>query len=176
VSGRSSRPPDPPEIRVLDTGCLIELKRLIAVAEQWPMLVRMGALVETGCIAFPRQVVAEMKAAKHPDAPGVWAASHQGWSRHRQPRDDSVAEVLGAAQLTDPNSEGPEPADPYVVAMALEIHEKCVSSQVVVVTEDRIDRMPVKESIVTACERLELKWCDTQEFVVWLSAQSDLAQ
>lgn len=38
-------------------------------------------------------------------------------------------------------------------------------------TEDRVDRMPAKESILTACERLGLTHCNAQEFVDWLRDQ-----
>lgn len=170
MSPRSSRKLD--EVRILDASALIRLKSILAVAEQWPLLMRMSGLVESGCLAFPRQVANELKKAKHPDAPGVWAACHKGWGTHPQPRDGSVAEALGAAQLIDPDSEADaEPADPYVVAMALEIKERFSSVKVVVVTEDRVDRMPAKESIVTACQRLELESCTAEEFATWLRAQ-----
>lgn len=110
------------EVRIIDTSALIRLKKLLPVADQWLLLTRMSVLVEKGLLAFPRQVASEMEAARHPDAPGVWAAGNRGWSCHPSPPDEYLAEVLGAAQLTDPNAESdPEPADPYVVAMALEI-------------------------------------------------------
>jgi hypothetical protein len=135
MSGRSSQRDSPPEVRVIDTSSLIRLKVIVPVADQWPLLVLMSTLVDRGWIAFPRQVSAEMKVAKHPDATGVWAAGNQGWRWHPQPRDDSVAEALGAAQLTDPNSEAEAgAADPYVVAMALQIQERWANAQVVVVS------------------------------------------
>lgn len=109
----------PDEVRVLDTSSLIALKGLLAVGEQWPVLVFMEQLVASGHLAFPRQAAAELRAAKHPDAPGVWACGVRGWAKYGSPADESLAEVLGAAQLTDPTSEADtEVADPYVVAMA----------------------------------------------------------
>jgi hypothetical protein len=171
VSRRSDFAAD--EVRVIDTSALIRLKVLLPVAEQWPLLIRMSALVEAGLLAFPRQVSAEMRAARHPDAPGVWAAGNRGWSLHPSPRDEFLAEALGAAQLVDPNAEAePEAADPYIVAMALEIEERLPGVQAIVVTEDRVDRMPAKESIVTACERLGLTFCQTDDFVDWLRQQA----
>lgn len=158
-------------MRVIDSSSLITLKRLVPLAEQWRLLVTMGEMVENGRLAFPRQVATEMKAAKHPDAPGVWVAAHSGWAHHRQPSDEALAEVLAVAQLTDPTSEAElEVADPYVVAMAWEIRDRSPTTPVMVVTEDRIDRMPAKESIVTACTRLDLQWCGTAVFVEWLQA------
>lgn len=160
-------------MRVIDSSSLITLKKLVPLTEQWPLLITMSELVRDGRLAFPRQVAAEMKVAKHPDAPGVWAAAHSGWARHRQPSDEALAEVLAVAQLTDPNSEAElEVADPYVVAMAWQIRNRSSATPVMVVTEDRIDRMPAKESIVTACTRLDLPWCGTEAFVQWLQANA----
>lgn len=157
------------DVRVVDTSTLIKLKTVVPVVDQWRLLVRMDALVQSGELAFPRQVAAEMRAARHPDAPGAWAAGVKGWTVHRQPSDESLAEAMGAAQLTDPTSEADrEVADPYIVAMALEIAEKCPGVTVVVATEDRVDRMPLKESILTACGRLDIVCCTAEEFVEWL--------
>ena len=169
---RVSRPsrPTPEEVRVIDTGALIELKKLLPVGDQWPLLTRMSVLVEKGSLAFPRQVTSEIKHVRWPDAPGAWAAGNKGWCVHPQPRDEFLAEALGAAQLTDPNAEI-EPADPYIVAMALQIRDTNPGCEVYVVTTDRVDRMPVKESVVTACNRLELPCTTPEEFVAWLRSQ-----
>ncbi|MDN5803024.1 MAG: DUF4411 family protein [Microlunatus sp.] len=168
---RRSRPV-PAEVRVIDTGALIELKKLLPVGDQWPLLVRMTVLVEKGHLAFPRQVTSEVKHVRWPDAPGAWAAGNKGWCVHSQPRDEYVAEALGAAQLTDPNAESDiEPADPYVVAMALQIRDNNPGCQVYVVTTDRVDRMPAKESVVTACDRLVVPCSTPEEFVDWLREQ-----
>lgn len=81
--------------------------------------------------------------------------------------------ALGAAQLTDPNAEPDiEPADPYIVAMALQIRDSNPGCAVYVVTTDRIDRMPPKESILTACNRLDLQCSTPEEFVAWLRQQT----
>lgn len=170
-----SRPsrPVPAEVRVIDTSALIELKHLLPVGEQWPLLTQMSVLVQTGHLAFPRQVTNEIKNVQWPDAPGAWAAGNKGWSVHPQPRDEFLAEALGAAQLTDPNAEPDiEPADPYLVAMALQIRESNPGCTVYVVTTDRVDRMPAKESVLTACLRLDLLCSTPEEFVEWLREQT----
>lgn len=152
---------------MLDTSALIRLKSVLPVADQWPALVQMSALVSTGHLAYPRQVARELKEARYPDAPGVWAAGQSGSTWHPEPSDDHVAEAMGVAQLVDPSSELEE-ADPYVVAMALGIHEHYPSADVVVVTEDQVDRMPAKEALATAYVRLGLAECTTDAFVDWL--------
>jgi hypothetical protein len=65
-----------------------------------------------------------------------------------------------------------EVADPYVVAMAWEIQEASSNRRVIVVTDDRIDRMPAKESVVTACERLGISYCPTSAFVKWVRSEA----
>jgi hypothetical protein len=86
-----------------------------------------------------------------------------------------AAEVLAVAQLTDPASEADaEVADPYVVAMAWEIRAASPERFVAVVTEDRVDRMPAKESVLTACQRLGLTTRTAVEFIAWLGAQGEV--
>jgi hypothetical protein len=77
-----------------------------------------------------------------------------------------MAEVLGVAELLDAQGDSDyEQADPYVVAMAWDIREHYSSSQIVVVSDDVIDRLPRKESVKTACERLNLECWRTPDFV-----------
>jgi hypothetical protein len=172
VCAQSERWKPPSEVRIIDTGSLIELKKLIPLKDQWTTFKHMEALVDSGHLAFPRHVAREMRVARFPDAPGVWAAGCNGNRRYRDPADASVAEVLGVAQLIDPNSDDEhEAADPYIAAMAYEISERWPDRDVVVVTEDRIDRLPLKESLVTACQRLSLKTCSSEDFINWLQAR-----
>ncbi len=156
----------------MDTSVLIAMKRIIRLEHQFAVFTLMTKLLQEGLIAFPRQVRREMMAAKFPDMPGAWAASCNGHERYPAPRDESVAEVLGAAQLVDLEAEDDtEVADPYVVAMAYELQELHPECEVMVATEDRVDRLPVKESILTACERLDLECWTAEQLVTWLVAQ-----
>jgi hypothetical protein len=174
VSLASDERPFPPAlVCVVDTGVLIDLKFIVPIAELWGVLEVMKVLVADGHLAFPRQVDREMKAFKHSDAPGAWAAGCNGHARHREPSDDALAEVMGIAQLTDPEGESEfEVADPYVVAMAYDIAERHQDSKVVVATKDYVDRMPNKESIGTACDRLGLQWWKPPEFLEWVRGLS----
>ncbi len=157
----SSWPKTAPElIFVVDSGALFNMKRagVVKVDEQWPMFSRMSEMVRTGEIAFPRHVANEMIRAQHPDTPGTWAAGSKDSILYPDPTDDAMAEVQSVAQLTDPAGEAEyEPADPYVVAMAFEIAERYPDGEVIVVSDDYVDRMPRKESVQTACDRLGLE-------------------
>jgi glutamate racemase len=56
--------------------------------------------------------------------------------------------------------------------MAWEISETSHANVGVVATEGRIDRMPVKESLVTACKRLSIDCWDAAKFVAWVWQQA----
>ncbi len=169
-----SKPPSeegfpPSVIVVVDTSALIELKRIVPIARQWPLLSHMSELVASGDLCYPRQVKRELTMGKYPDAPGAWAAGHNGTSRHPDPSDESLAEVLGIAQLVDIEAEDDyEAADPYVAAMAYHIRETYPSVRVVVATNDVRDRMPVKEALATACRRLAIECWLPQQLLAWL--------
>lgn len=157
-------------ICVVDTSVLIEFKRIVKIDEQWDLLMLMGDLVADGRLAFPRQVAKELAYARHPDAPGAWIGSAKARVCHPQPDEQSLVKVLGVAeQLVDPEvTADREVADPYVAAMACEIAARHRGCQVVVATGDTVDRLPVKLSLATACDRLGVAWWPAADFVDWV--------
>lgn len=161
----------PAMVHVIDSCALINMKdfELVKHHEQFPMFSRMTGLLGEGRLALPRQVAAEMSHIKYADIPGGWATGYQDFCVYPQPLDESMAEVLGAAQLVDAQGEREnEEADPYVVAMAYELQERYPDTRVIVVSDDVIDRMPRKESVLTACEALEIECIGSAEFVAYM--------
>lgn len=160
----------PPVICVIDASALIHLKREVGLDEQWELLMRMHGLVVDGALAFPRQVHKELSVAKYPDAPGAWAGAANKVVCHPQPSDDTMSRVLEvASELVEVDlTPDREVADPYVAAMALELTERHPNSRVVVVTDDVVDRLPLKISLRTACGRLSLQQCGLGPFVGWV--------
>ena len=57
-----------------------------------------------------------------------------------------------------------DPADPYVLALALQLWRENEAEECYVVTEDNVDRVPLKISIRTACTRLGLNCMDTRNW------------
>jgi rRNA maturation endonuclease Nob1 len=166
-----------PIICVIDTSVMIEFKATVGIERQWDLLSSMTDLVKTGRIAFPRQVARELSQARHPDAPGAWIASAKRDVQHPEPAEQTLVRVLQAGQLVDVNAPADrEVADPYVAALALEIVERHPQSHVVVVTNDIVDRLPMKIALRTACERLGLQTCTMQPFVDWLDDPACLLQ
>ena len=56
-----------------------------------------------------------------------------------------------------------EPADPYVLAQALEFRRRGLD--IVIVTEDRVNRMPLKIDMRMACDRLGIAWIALDEYM-----------
>jgi hypothetical protein len=169
MATRSLLDPPPQQIFVLDAGAVIRVKNLVKVDDQWAILDTMMSCVRSGEMCFPRQVATELSDLKFPDAPGAWAGHAKSLVRHREPHDHCVARVLSSTpDLIDPDATGPEPADPYVVAMALDLLSVYPASRVLVASDDKVDRPPLRMSVKTACDRLDIGFCEPEEFIGWV--------
>jgi hypothetical protein len=157
-------PLDEGPVWVLDTSALVNFKVLISAAEQWQAFRELERLVEQGRIAMPRQVIREASEIAHPDVPGAWAAGVR--SRLLYPLDADYGHVQrvmrDAGDVLDPNK-ATEDADPYVLALALQI--QAAGRRSVVVTDDEVDRAPIKISMATACSRLGVDRTDSRTFL-----------
>jgi hypothetical protein len=152
---------------VIDTCAVIGLKRLPR-DDQWDCLQQLRLLVEQGRVAFPRQVVSELNNFKFTDTPGAWINSAKTVVQHDEPSDDALRTVLAAApDLLEPDA-AEDVADPYVAAMALDL--RASGFDAVVVTEDVVDRLPLKLSLKTACARLGLPHAHLADLLAWVEA------
>ena len=155
---------DEQRVWVLDTSALVRFKQLISVSEQWAAFKHLEGLVTQGTIAMPRQVIAEVTEIAHPDLPGAWAPGVRRLLRHPlEPDDEFILHVMQAAgDVVDPQSDK-DVADPWVCALALQLQRN--SYDAVVVTEDVVDRQPIKTSLATVCRRLGIQSCSAREFL-----------
>lgn len=161
----------PAVICVLDSSALVETKAVLKIEQQFPFFKGLSFLLSAGQVAYPPQVAREMTRVQYPDTPGAWIASERGTRRYHEPGDTTVAEVMNAApDLVDPLDES-DPADPYVLAMALEIKRQHPDSMVVVVTNDFVDRRPVKSSLASACEKMGVLSWNLAEFLEWVGPE-----
>ncbi len=156
---------DPLCIWVVDASALIEIKQRVAVDEQWAMFEQLSSLVAAGQISLVRQVIKEVGEGRWPDAPGAWASGMRNRLRH--PLDAPLAlvrDVLQVAPKIIEENATDEVADPYVLAMALHLQES--GHDVTVVTEDDVDRLPLKMSMATAAKRLEIDCYGLEAFLL----------
>lgn len=161
-------------VAVIDTSVLVEIKRLFDLTELWRIFEHLSTLVASGELAYPKQVTAELAAFQFPDAPGAWATRPRS-QQHPAPSDEALAEVLGVAPLLiDPDADlKTESADPYVIAMAWEIKERDSGYEVFVATNDYRDRLPRRQGMGGACDRLGLGWWKPEEFFEWAFSSLD---
>ena len=154
---------DDVSIWVIDSSALIDMKSVVPVSHQWAAFKHLEEMVAQGSLALPRHMINEVVAAMHPDMPGAWAAGMRGFKQHPPEAGfDYLQRVMDVAgDVVDVNKAG-EDADPWVLALALQIKES-VLFEVCVVTEDTVDRHRI--SMVTACDRLELRWCTLRDFL-----------
>ena len=130
-------------------------------------------MVQAGEIYFPRAVTNELHQNRYIDTPEAWALdaglhvqlayepSNANWERA----------MFDAGDVVDVDAEA-EPADPKVLAQALDL--QAAGFQPCVVTEDVVDRLPIKISLKTACEqRLQLECCSLEQFLVSIGFLAD---
>jgi hypothetical protein len=156
------------DVCVIDTSLLIDLKKVLKIVDQWDFFSGLSELLGEGRIAFPPQVRTEMLHGKFPDTPGAWIARCKGTEVYSRPGDETVLQVLASApNLIDVEDERDQ-ADPYVLAMALEIQTDRGLAPVRVASKDYIDRMPVKSSLASACAVLGVEHWMPDKFVPWV--------
>ncbi|MFN8035406.1 MAG: hypothetical protein U0V73_05685 [Acidimicrobiia bacterium] len=147
---------------VLDASALIRFKELVSVSDQWAAFKALEERVVQGSLALPRRVITEVSGIAHPDLPGAWAPGVRPLQVHPlDPEWDVVAEVMRqAGDVVDPNKQD-EDADPYVLALGLQLQRE--GFVVEIVTDDRIDRTRI--AMTTACARLGLTSTSPSEFL-----------
>lgn len=169
----TSSPFPPPSICVVDSVCVIGLKRAIKIDDQWAYFENLTLLLHSGWLAFPKQVVAEVRGAQYPDMPGAWIAANRMGCRHPSPSDEALAEVLALLAPQRPDASLVEvnatldKADPYLVAMAYDLQQRHRGSRVLVATDDVTDR-PWQLSPASACADLGIEQVDMPGFLEWV--------
>ena len=109
---------------VVDTSSLIAVTTVVRRADRQRIYQGLGELVNAARLIFPRQVVPELERYQGAENPALaWAKAHQAQAcRHKVPL-ERVGEVLArvADVLDTAKDTGPDEADPYVLALALDL-------------------------------------------------------
>lgn len=163
----------PPErVWILDTSALVEAKSALSVSDQWQTFKLLEDMVRAGTVAMPRLVIREISEIAHPDLPGAWAPGVRDIQQHPlDPEWEHVQRVMAeAGDVVDPNKTKDD-ADPYVLALALQLVKQGLD--VCVVTEDRVDRNRI--AVTTACGRLGIAHCSVRDFLDGLGVKTKKA-
>lgn len=159
-----------PEIWVLDTSSVIEIKQ-VAPKQDWKAIFQdLSQLVSSGNLVYPKQVIAELDAgslSRGYDRPFEWAKKNgQKATRHGNLFEE-LAVVMNhqtASRVCDPNKAfGPEEADPYVLALALHLKQ---TGRTVTVLAEESKSTPHKLAINQACGALKLYAMKVEVFLV----------
>ena len=160
----------PPErVWIVDTSALVEAKSALSVADQWRTFKLLEDMVRAGTVAMPRLTIREVSEIAHPDLPGAWAPGVRDIQQHPlDPEWEDVQRVMAeAGDVVDPNKTKDD-ADPYVLALALQLVQQ--GFDVWVVTEDRVDRNRI--AVTTACDRLGISHCSVRDFLGGLGVRT----
>ena len=146
----------PDETWVVDTSSLIWVKQSLPLKECARVFRGLDPYVTAGRFALHRKVIDELKRFAGPsDPPLAFALRHQKVSASLPEFPEALEFVLKEVpRVLDPDKiSGAEEADPYVLALALQIQQD--GGIVTVLNEERRDR-PDKMSLTTACGVLRL--------------------
>ncbi len=138
-----------PDIWVIDSSSIIGVKEQVGRAYEGKVFRALTSLTTKSQLCWPPEVTQEVEAALVADSAVAWIKARRE-SGERSPDFETVKSVLvKAPTLVDADSTR-EQADPYVVALALEMGSgDLFAPNVTVITEDRRDK-PTKLSLATA--------------------------
>jgi hypothetical protein len=166
------------DVHVIDTSSLIQLLDELAPAPLFRVLEACTAWVEKGTLVFPVQVERELRAFNVPDSITVWSAGVMDRRKYSDPDFRTVRQVMAnpavAAVVDWGKATKADPADPYVLAQAVEI--QAGGKTVCVVNEDKRDKNDgygkvKKSSIHTCCAALNLASMVTSQFLPLLGVK-----
>lgn len=151
------------DVWVVDTSALLQVRLAHDPADQIAIFKGLHDMAVDGRLAVTRRVLNECN-GQYFDLPTGWASVVKQRARHPlDPGDEHVQTVMAAAPNVIEADNDRDPADPYVLAQALQLRED--ESEVCVVTQDFVDRLPKKISMATAADRLDLAWRQLQPFL-----------
>lgn len=142
---------------VIDTSSIAEIRRSVQNKQKRHVFECLTKLVQDGVLFFPKEVVKELARKADPESPDAqyeWARTVERAATATPVPYETVREVLAhVPRVLDPEKEGADEADPYVIAVGLELQR--TGRRVVVVTEENKET-PTKMSLRTAAGLLGL--------------------
>lgn len=150
------------QVFVIDSDALIDIKLEISVAEQWDVGVDIVRATENHKLLMPIQVHNEVVNVRHPDFPAplaskVWSIIRGGANVRPSPRALRTVLATELSWIGMLGSEEEDIADPYVIALALDLKQVRHGETVAVVAHDNLVR--------STCDSLELHCLELTEFL-----------
>jgi hypothetical protein len=155
---------EPGVVWVIDSSSIIAVREVVSRAQERKVFTALGSLASASQLFWPPEVTQEVEAALTRDSAVTWIKAHRV-SGERTPKLETVKSVLlKAPTLVDPDSTR-EQADPYVVALAIEMaSDDFFAPSVTIITEDRRDK-PTKFSLATAAGLLGIPTVPLRAFL-----------
>jgi hypothetical protein len=137
------------EVWIIDSSSIIAVREQVSRAHERKVFNALSSMANGSRLLWPPEVTQEVEAALIADSAAVWVRAHR-LPGERTPKLETVKSILRKApSLVDPDATRDQ-ADPYVVAVALEIaSDDLFAPLVTIITEDRRDK-PTKLSLATA--------------------------
>jgi hypothetical protein len=166
------------DVHVIDTSSLIQLVDDVMPAPLWRVLEACTTWVEGGKLVFPIHVELELRSYNVPDSITVWSAGVMDRRKYPDPSYETVKKVMAnpvVAKVVDwGKSSKTDPADPYVLAQAVEL--QAAGKSVCIVNEDKRDKNDgygklKKSSIHTCCATLKIASMVTSQFLPLLGVK-----
>ena len=155
---------------VLDSSAAINfIKKLVPEELQSEFWSRLLALVRQGQLVFPSQVWSEIGDVENPDALAQWARDARSVMGHLPAPDDATVSMVvqDHPDILESRS-GRDPADPYVIALALEHARDGYAASVV--ADDGGDR--ATHGMRKACEDFGIPCVMAADFVARVFPQA----
>lgn len=152
------------EVWVIDSSSIIAVREQVSRAHERKVFAALTGLTVASQLCWPPEVTQEVEAALVADSAVAWIKARRA-SGERTPKLETVKSVLlRAPTLIDPDITH-EQADPYVVALALELASDDFFAPIVtIITEDRRDK-PTKLSLATAAGLLRIPTIPLRAFL-----------
>lgn len=142
-------------IFIIDSSSIIEIRRAIPSKDQKKIFERLTQLVNNDRLVYPKMVLDELERylidPDNPDLPYAWTKENETKATRFKISLEEVKDVLAQPQIArilDPDKPPkPEEADPYILALAIQLKGQ---TPVKVLTQEHKDT-PKKLSLNSAC-------------------------
>jgi hypothetical protein len=112
----------PGDVWVVDTSSLLGVRETFGRSRESKLLSRLSELAAENAVVFPPEVLDELErgALSEPDPPLVWARNNRGNAEKKASLETVRAVLRLVPDVLDPDIPH-EQADPYVLALALDL-------------------------------------------------------